>query len=208
MTTSEERQMKRIEVLKCITKLAEFNPTKVVEAKQIFETMGSLSQSEIISHVFYFREKGYLQLAPFSSNGLPNCFAWTKITSKGIDLIEKLEDGRDTTEYENDFSKQVLNHITMNIGSVNNSPFQLATQNSIQTINSNESNLTDLITILEKVKAAEPENVVVIKPIEEELKKPKIDWSKVNAYFQTLVSISSIVSSLLTSELRSFLGLK
>ena len=139
--------------------------------------------------------------------GLPDWFAWAKITSKGIDLIEKLEDGRDTTEYENDFSKQVLNNYTMNIGSVNNSPFQIATQNSNQTINSNESNLKELITILEKVKAAEPENAVVVKPIEQELRKPKIDWSKANAYFQTLVSISSMFASLLTPELRFFLGL-
>ena len=207
MTASEERQIKRIEVLKSIAKIAEFNPAKVVYAENVFETNKSLSQSDIVGHVFYFREKGYLQLAPLGSNGLPDWFAWAKITSKGIDLIEKLEDGRDTTEYENDFSKQVLNNYTMNIGSVNNSPFQIATQNSNQTINSNESNLKELITILEKVKAAEPENAVVVKPIEQELRKPKIDWSKVNAYFQTLVSISSMFSSLLTPELRFFLGL-
>ncbi len=156
MTASEERQIKRIEVLKSIAKIAEFNPAKVVYAENVFETNKSLSQSDIVGHVFYFREKGYLQLAPLGSNGLPDWFAWAKITSKGIDLIEKLEDGRDTTEYENDFSKQVLNNYTMNIGSVNYSPFQIATQNSNQTINSNESNLKELITILEKVKAAEP----------------------------------------------------
>lgn len=207
MTASEERQIKRIEVLKSIAKIAEFNPSKLVYAENVFNDLESLSQSEIVSIVFYFSQKYYLEIAPLSSMGTPDWFAWAKITSKGIDLIEKLEDGRDTTEYENDFSKQVLNNITMNIGSVINSPFQIATQNSKQTINGNESNLKELINILEKVKTAEPENTVVVNTIEEELKKSKIDWSKVNAYFQTLVAISAMAVSLLTPELRIFLGL-
>lgn len=208
MTASEERQMKRIEVLKIIAKIAEFNPSKVVYANSVFGDLESLSQSEIVSIVFYFSQKDYLAIAPLSSNGLPNWFAWTKITSKGIDLIEKLEDGRDTTEYENDFSKQVLNHYIINIGSMNHSQIQQATENSNQTINISETNLKELINILEKVKAAEPDNIVVIKPIEEELKKPKIDWTKVNAYLQTLVAVSAMAVSLLTPELRIFLGLK
>ena len=59
-----------------------------------------------------------------------------------------------------------------------------------------------MIYSLEERKAA------IVKPIEEELKKPKIDWSKVNAYFQTLVAVSAMTVSLLTPELRIFLGLK
>ncbi|MBP6739393.1 MAG: hypothetical protein KA146_05355 [Leptospiraceae bacterium] len=211
MSNADQRQIKRIKLLEFIANKAEFLPNMEIYRDDVYEYFHAEEDNEIQNIdgiIMYLAQKGYLKITPVSSSQSLDSFMTAKITSKGIDLIERIEQNRDTTEFENDFSKQVLNNYTINIHSMTHSQVQQATQNSNQHFKISDTNRDELLNILEKLKATEPESSNIIKPIEEELKKPKIDWSKINPYIQTLLATSAIATQLFTSEFRILLGLK
>lgn len=213
MNNANNRQNDRIRLLQFISHKSSFNPTTLIYAKNIIDGTESLSTEEIDGHIFYLYQKGYLEIAPLKSSQSPDSFAWAKITSKGIDLIEKIEQNRDTTEYENDFNQEVIlmfkptiNQI--NAGDISNSQFQQNSINSNQNLNIVNNDINSLQTILDTIKSQEPANSNIIQPIEEELKKSTVDWSKINNYLQTLISISALAAQLFIPEIRLKFGLK
>jgi len=211
MNNADERQKNRIKLLQFIALAAGHDPTPFIYSNKILNS-GDVPIEEINGHIFYLNQKGYLEIAPLKSSQSSDSFAWAKITSKGIDLVEKIEQNRDTTEFENDFSKDAIvvikNSYNINVGDMENSQIQQNTINSNQNLEIGNNSLNELQTILDKIKNDEPANNNIITPIEAELKKVKIDWNKINSYLQTLLSISQIATQLFTPELRNIFGLK
>lgn len=203
MNNQTERQLFRIQLLKIVAEKSEFNPEKMVYPKEIMKMLSGESKDDLISNSLYLSDKQYLNVLPLKHSGGVSDIAWIKITSFGIDLVEKLNDGRNLEDYFSDFPPSIL----INIQQGNQSQLSLFSNNINQSIQINESSNKKILELLDEIKNKEENPTIkdTITSIETEIKKDKINWEKVSGMIQILLSISSIAAQIFTPEIRELL---
>ena len=98
-----ERQTRRLSILGTLCRLADFRIDKRLYRREILGSLPKLSAEIANSELLYLHKKGFIECTTTHSIGTSvQCL---KLTVRSIDLIEKMETGQDSSEFEEYFSK-------------------------------------------------------------------------------------------------------
>jgi hypothetical protein len=112
-----ERQEFRLEILKKLCGVLNSDLDKTLEQNgAIFKLFPNCSEEELLSNSSYLEEKGYITYKSIALHGI-TLPIMIKVTTRAIDLIEKIETKMSTADYEQDFSKTALNNFSNIINS-------------------------------------------------------------------------------------------
>ncbi|TGM03800.1 hypothetical protein EHQ76_09160 [Leptospira barantonii] len=205
MEEQEKRQKYRIDLLKLVATLSKYNPAELVYTETIKKNIDDFDPRSFIANSVYLRDKGYLEILPLNSSQGIMKIAWVKITSHGIDLVEKLQDGRSLNDYYSDFPSSLL----INIQQGSQSQISLLSTNVKQSIDISNNEIRKIEEALDKISNQENNlNISTsINLIKEELIKPEKNWSKIKGMIELLIALSAIAAQIFTPELRQSIGL-
>ena len=201
-----ERQTRRLSILGTLCRLADFRIDKRLYRRKILESLPKLSADIANSELLYLHKKGFIECTTTHSIGENESVCDLKLTIYGIDLIEKMETGQDTSEFEQHFSKP---SIDVYIGNNSNSPIVIGSQNIYISAESKESK--ELSDFFAKIAQADINNDV-LKSLAKEAYTEISKGTASKAYLKTIVSTmlsigASITANFLTPMITSYLGI-
>jgi hypothetical protein len=116
-----ERQKLRLQILKKLCEKLNYSLNyHINDNKTVFELLPDSSEDDILDNILYLNEKGYVVSDFLNFDKIPKDKALKnlRLTTKAIDLIEKLETNIPTEYYQQDFSISALNNFRDIINSV------------------------------------------------------------------------------------------
>jgi hypothetical protein len=198
-----ERQKLRLEILKKLCEALNYDINNTMNNVYNVIELFTENKEYIWSNLSYLEEKGYVQYKLFKGiASVDNEPKNIKLTSKAIDLIEKLETNMPTDYYQQDFSSTALS----NFRDINNSYIILNSPNASITIPNNDSEkiLNYLKDLLEK----NPNNQTIkdiYEKTEEKIKNNTLTKDYLQGVGFALTAVFnmgiSITSNLLTPEI-------
>jgi hypothetical protein len=200
-----ERQRLRLDILKKICEAYNYNiGNTFANSNAIFELFPDIDKEEVLSELLYLREKGYLKfdmiliLKPTPMN--------IQLEHRAIDLVEKVSTGIPTVEYEQDFSRTVLNQFSQ----INNSQIVINSPNIQIMITQTES--IELLDYLDELVKKNQNNAILqglFENTKNEIKQGKATKEYIRGIGSVLANIGiSLASNLLTPVIGGLLGIK
>jgi hypothetical protein len=201
-----ERQEFRLEILKKLCDVLNFDLNKTLEQNgAIFELFPNCSEEELLNNISYLEEKGYITYKSIALHGI-TLPIMIKVKTRAIDLIEKIETKMSTADYEQDFSKIVLN----NFSNIKNSQIIVSSPGASINISNNEE--IELTKYLDDLIKNNPQNEALNKIIDKtknEIKNKKATKEFLRGISSALISMGiSLTSNLLTPSIMKILGIE
>ena len=110
-----ERQVQRLEILKNLCLLADYSTNCILYRESIIENLSQFNPDFVNNQLLYLEEKGFLDCVNMNESTGEKHVLTARILSLGIDLVEKMETGQDTFNFEYFFSKTSMDiHINNN----------------------------------------------------------------------------------------------
>ncbi len=201
-----ERQTRRLEILGALCCLADFSINKILYRQEILESFPKLSSDVINSEMLYLHKKGFIESTTTHSIGGCGSVDYLKLTTYGIDLIEKMETGQDTSEFEQHFSKPSIDIYIVNNS---NSPIVIGPQNIYIATKNKESK--ELLDFFDKIAHADIDNKALqslVKEAHTEISKGTASKAYLKAIVNTMLNIgASITGNFLTPMIVNYLGI-
>jgi hypothetical protein len=205
MMNAIERQEFRLEILKKLCEILDFDLNKTLERNgAIFKLFPDCNEEELLNHISYLKEKGYITYTSIALHGfsLP---IMIKVTTRAIDLIEKIETKMSTEKFEQDFSKLALN----NFSNIINSQIIVSSPGANINISNNDEN--EIEKYLDDLIKNNPQNKIlknIINNTKNEIKNKTATKDFLRGIGSTLMSFGvSLASNLLTPTVQAILGI-
>jgi ribosomal protein S8 len=202
---TKTRQAFRLEVLAKICEIADFHIGQPVYFKHLADALKHLSSDFIVAQLLYLDQEGYIKAAKMSSMGRTDGVNNVHLESRGINLIERIENKQDVSEFERDFSKDSI----LLFENVSNSQIVINSQN-VKIENSSQQ-AQELIQYFEQIKQSNPELVALVSlsdQVLKEIREGRASEGYLKGVGQALISFGiSFAANYATPAVVALLGL-
>jgi hypothetical protein len=204
--TIKERQAFRLNILKTICELTEFNTGKIIYISDLVKELDNIDGSFLNGELLYLSQEGYIRVNPIQYVLKSPIVIDIRINSSGIKLIELINNQKSIEEYEKHFSKE---SVEFYLNKVTNSNIIINSPNA--SIVNSENNYKELLKFFERIIQNEEANTT-LKNLSEnaikEIKNGTASQDYLRGIGQALISTgSSLICNLLTPLISNILGI-